>query len=60
MRYLKLMIQPQEEKTLRFTIHRAKPGKKLRKAPLPKLDIRFNDQGRKLDFDMLLEIPLER
>ncbi len=55
-----VVLQPEEEKTLRFTIHRAKPGKKLSKAPLPKLDLSFNDEGKKLDLDMLLEIPLER
>jgi hypothetical protein len=55
-----VILQSEEEKMLRFTIHRAKPGKKLSKAPLPKLDIRFNDEGKKLDLDMLLEIPLER
>ena len=55
-----VVLQPEGEKTLRFTIYRAKPGKKLSKAPLPKLDIHFKDEGRKLDLDMLLEIPLER
>ena len=29
-------------------------------AQLAKLDLRFNDEGKKLDLDMLLEIPLER
>ena len=55
-----VVLQSEEEKTLRFTIYRAKPDKKLSKAPLPKLDLRFNDEGKKLDLDMLLEIPLER
>ena len=55
-----VVIQPEEEKTLRFTIHRAKPDKKLRKAPLPKLDLCFNAEGKKLNLGMLLEIPLER
>ena len=55
-----IVLQPGEEKMLRFTIKRAKPDKKLSKAPLPKLDLRFNDEGKKLDLDMLLEIPLER
>ena len=55
-----VVLQPEEEKTLRFTIYRATPDKKLSKAPLPKLDLSFNDQGKKLDLDMLLEIPLER
>ena len=55
-----VVLQPEEEKTLRFTIHRAKPNQKLSKAPLPKLDLSFNDEGKKLDLDMLLEIPLER
>ena len=55
-----VVLQPEEEKTLRFTIYRAKPDKKLSKAPLPKLDLSFKDEGKKLDLNMLLEIPLER
>ena len=55
-----VVLQPEQEKTFRFTILRTKPDKKLSKAPLPKLGLRFNDEGKKLDLDMLLEIPLER
>ena len=55
-----VVLQPEQEKTFRFTILRTKPDKKLSKAPLPKLGLHFNDDGKKLDLDMLLEIPLER
>jgi hypothetical protein len=55
-----IVLQPEEEKTLRFTIQRARSDKKLNKAPLPKLDLRFNAEGKELDLGMSLEIPVER
>ena len=55
-----IVLQPEEEKTLRFTIQRARSDKKLNKAPLPKLDLRFNAEGKELDLGMSLDIPVER
>ena len=57
---IELVLKPGEEKTVQFKISRATNSKQLKRAPLPKLALRFQDEINKLDLDMSLEVPLEK
>lgn len=57
---IELVLKPGEEKTVQFKISRATNSKQLKRTPLPKLALRFQDEINKLDLDMSLEVPLEK
>jgi hypothetical protein len=53
-------MAPGEEKSPSFTIHRKKNGKKSRPGLLPKLMVRFKAEGKPLDFELLMDVPLAK
>ena len=53
-------MAPGEEKSPSFTIHKKKDGKKSRPALLPKLMVRFKAEGKPLDLEMLMDVPLAK